>query len=161
MLELLSESPPAFIAVVFAFSLLVGSFLNVVIYRLPVMMEREWREQATELASTPPEQELPDGRFDLVAPRSRCPSCGTMITALQNIPVISYLLLKGKCAKCGVSISARYPLVEFATALMAAICAWHFGPGLEALAAILLTLFLIPIAHLIEQTPASAWRESR
>ncbi|MEL7187569.1 MAG: prepilin peptidase, partial [Pseudomonadota bacterium] len=91
MLELLSESPSAFIAVVFAFALLVGSFLNVVIYRLPVMMERDWREQAAELASTPPEQELPDGRFDLVAPRSRCPSCGTMITALQNIPVISYL----------------------------------------------------------------------
>lgn len=152
MLELLSESTPAFIAVVFAFALLFGSFLNVVIYRLPVMMEREWREQATELMNTPPESELPDGRFDLVVPRSRCPSCGNMITAAQNIPVLSYLFLKGKCSKCGTSISARYPLVEFMTALMAATCAWHFGPGWEALAAIFLTLFLIPIAMIDADT---------
>lgn len=152
MLELLSESAPAFIAVVFAFALLLGSFLNVVIYRLPIMMERDWREQATELMNTPSEQEIPDGRFDLVVPRSRCPSCGTMITAAQNIPVLSYLFLKGKCGKCGTSISARYPVVEFMTALMAATCAWHFGPGWEALAAIFLTLFLIPIAMIDADT---------
>lgn len=152
MLELLSESAPAFIAVVFAFTLLIGSFLNVVIHRLPIMMEREWREQATELMNTPPEHELPEGRFDLVVPRSRCPSCGAMITAVQNIPVFSYLFLKGKCGNCGTSISARYPAVEFMTALMAATCAWHFGPGWEALAAIFLTLFLIPIAMIDADT---------
>lgn len=152
MLELLSDSTPIFIAIVFAFALLIGSFLNVVIHRLPIMMERDWREQATELMNTPPEQELPEGRFDLVAPRSRCPKCSTMITAAQNIPVVSYLFLKGKCANCGTPISARYPLVEFVTALMAATCAWHFGPGWEALAAIFLTLFLIPIAMIDADT---------
>ena len=152
MLELLTESTPAFIAVVFAFALLFGSFLNVVIYRLPIMMEKEWREQAAELMSTPPESEIPEDRFDLVVPRSRCPSCGNLITAVQNIPVISFLLLRGKCAKCGASISARYPFVELMTALMAATCAWHFGPTWEALAAIFLTLFLIPIAMIDADT---------
>ena len=153
MLELLQLAAPVFIAVVFAFrTLLIGSFLNVVIHRLPIMMEREWREQAKELAATPSETELPEGRFDLVAPRSRCPECGSLITAMQNIPVISYLFLRGRCANCGTAISARYPLVELLTALMAAICAWHFGPGWEALAAIAFTLFLIPIAMIDADT---------
>ena len=136
----------SFIAVVFAFALVIGSFLNVVIHRLPIMMEREWREQCEELCSTPPEQELPTGRFDLIAPRSRCPHCGHMIKAWQNIPVISYLLLGGQCSKCKESISARYPFVEMLTAVLAAGCAWRFGVGWEALMAIVLTLGLIPIA---------------
>ena len=152
MFELLDQSAPAFTAVVFAFTLLIGSFLNVVIHRLPIMMERDWREQAKELSETPPENELPEGRFDLVAPRSRCPSCGNLITAMQNIPIISYLVLKGRCAKCGKSISARYPFVELMTAVMAAACAWHFGPGWEALMAIALTLGLIPIAMIDADT---------
>lgn len=152
MLELLSESAPAFIAVVFAFTLLIGSFLNVVIHRLPIMMEREWREQADELAKTPPEHELPEGRFDLVVPRSRCPSCGQLITALQNIPVISYLLLKGRCANCKTSISARYPLVELMTAILAATCAWRFGIGWEALMAIAMTITLVAIAMIDADT---------
>ncbi|MCH9695076.1 MAG: A24 family peptidase [Gammaproteobacteria bacterium] len=152
MIELLGESAVAFTAVVFAFTLLLGSFLNVVIHRLPIMMEREWREQADELVKTPPESELPEGRFDLVVPRSRCPSCGTMITAMQNIPVISYLLLKGQCAKCGASISARYPLVEFMTAILSTVCAWYFGPGWEAIMAIVLTLALVSIAMIDADT---------
>ncbi len=152
MLELISESAPVFIAIVFAFTLLIGSFLNVVIHRFPIMMEREWREQADELTKTPPEHELPEGRFDLVAPRSRCPSCGSLITALQNIPVISYLFLRGRCANCKTRISARYPLVELMTALLAAICAWHFGPGWEALLAIVLTLTLVPITMIDADT---------
>ncbi len=152
MLELMNESAAVFIAVVFAFTLLIGSFLNVVIHRMPIMMEREWREQAAELAETPTETELPEGRFDLVVPRSRCPSCGSLITAAQNIPVISYLLLRGKCGNCGTSISARYPLVELMTATMAAVCAWHFGPGWEALMAIVLTVTLIPIAMIDADT---------
>jgi leader peptidase (prepilin peptidase)/N-methyltransferase len=145
MLELLSESPPLFIAVIFLFALLLGSFLNVVVYRLPIMMEREWREQAKELLDTPPELPLPADRFDLVVPRSRCPSCGTLITALQNIPVLSYLVLKGRCAHCREPISVRYPLVEFATACLAAYCAWHFGAGWEALMAVVLTLVLVAV----------------
>ena len=152
MLELMSESAPVYIAVVFAFTLLIGSFLNVVIHRLPVMMEREWREQADELAKTPPEHELPDGRFDLVMPRSRCPSCGQLITAMQNIPVISYLFLKGRCANCKTSISVRYPLVELMTAVLAATCAWRFGVGWEALMAIIMTITLVAIAMIDADT---------
>lgn len=144
MLELLSASPAIFVAVVFAFALLIGSFLNVVIYRLPVMMEKDWREQCKELTSMPA-GDLPEGRFDLIVPRSRCPSCQHKITALQNIPVISYLVLGGRCAGCRTPISARYPIVEASTALLATTVAWHFGFGVEALMGVLLTLFLVPI----------------
>ena len=146
MLELFTESPMAFIGVVFAFALVIGSFLNVVIHRLPLMMERDWREQCEELCETPPEQELPTGRFDLIAPRSRCPTCGHMIAAWQNIPVISYLLLGGQCANCKESISARYPIVEMMTAVLAAMCAWRFGFGIEGVMAIILTMALLPIS---------------
>ena len=146
MLDLFSQSTPVFVAVVFAFALVIGSFLNVVIHRLPIMMEREWREQCDELSKTPPEYELPGDRFDLIVPRSRCPSCGQLIKAWQNIPVISYLLLSGKCANCKESISARYPLVEILTAVLAGLCAWRFGFGWEALMAIVLTLALVPIS---------------
>ncbi len=152
MLELFTESVPLFVGVVFAFCLVIGSFLNVVIHRLPIMMEREWREQAAELTSNPPEKELPEDRFDLVVPRSRCPSCGTMIKAWQNIPVVSYLLLGGKCSKCRESISARYPLVELMTAVLAALCAWRFGAGWEAVMAIVMTLTLVPIAMIDADT---------
>ncbi len=146
MPELFAENPILFVAIVFAFCLVIGSFLNVVIHRLPIMMEREWREQCEEIAKSPPEHELPEGRFDLVAPRSRCPSCGALIKAWQNIPVISYLLLGGRCANCKASISARYPVVELLTAVMAGFCAWHFGASIEAIMAIVLTLALIPVA---------------
>ena len=88
MLELFAQAPAIFIAVAFAFALLIGSFLNVVIYRLPIMMEREWRAQCAELAETTV-PDIPEGRFNLVVPRSRCPSCGAQITAWQNIPVLS------------------------------------------------------------------------
>ncbi len=146
MLELFTQSAPAFIAVVFAFALVIGSFLNVVIYRLPLMMEREWREQCEELAKTPPLQEMPEDRFDLIVPRSRCPSCGHAINAWQNIPVISYLILGGKCANCRESISARYPLVELLAALLAAACAWRFGVGWESAMAIIMTFSLVTIS---------------
>ena len=135
MLEMLSGSPAAFITIIFLFTLLLGSFLNVVIYRLPVMMERDWREQCEELSATPVGA-IPEGRFDLIIPRSRCQACGNQITALQNIPVLSYLVLGGKCAVCKVPISPRYPIVEAVTAALAAIVAWHFGFGWEALAGI-------------------------
>ena len=152
MVEAFAESALLFTGVVFAFCLVIGSFLNVVIYRLPMMMERDWRQQCAEIAETPPAKDLPEGRFDLVVPRSRCPSCGTPIKAWQNIPVISYLLLGGKCGKCGDSISARYPLVELATGILAAICAWRFGFGWEALMAVVLTLGLLPIAMIDAET---------
>ena len=145
MLALFQQSPLLFIGTAFVLSLLVGSFLNVVIYRLPLMMEREWRSQCEELTATPATP-LPAGRFDLIAPRSRCPSCGHQITAMQNVPVLSYLLLGGKCAACGEPISMRYPIIEACTAIATAICAWRFGVGVEALAAIVMTWFLIAIS---------------
>ena len=152
MAGVFTESTLLFVAVAFAFCLVIGSFLNVVIYRLPIMMEREWRAQCEEIAQNPPEHELPRGRFDLVAPRSRCPSCGTEIKAWQNIPVVSYLLLGGKCAKCKASISARYPVVEMMTGVLAALCAWRFGAGPEAIMAIVMTLALVPVAMIDADT---------
>ena len=137
-----TQAPAIFIAVAFAFTLMIGSFLNVVIYRLPLMMQREWREQCEELQQTAA-PDLPEGPFNLVVPRSRCPSCGALIKAWQNIPVLSYLLLGAKCANCQTPIAVRYPLVEMLTATLAAICAWHFGFGYEALMAIGLTCALV------------------
>jgi len=145
MQALFAQAPLLFIVAAFIFALLVGSFLNVVIHRLPIMMEREWREQCSELTDTPA-SDLPEGRFDLVAPRSRCPSCGQQITAMQNIPVLSYLLLGGKCAGCGTKIAMRYPIIELLTAFLTGVVAWRFGFGWEAAAAIGLTWALIAIS---------------
>jgi leader peptidase (prepilin peptidase)/N-methyltransferase len=145
MQQLLLESTPLLVVITFLFTLLVGSFLNVVIYRLPIMMEREWRQQCADLTSTPA-VDIPEGRFDLMAPRSRCPSCGAAISALQNIPVVSYLVLHGQCGACQAPISKRYPIIELLTAVMSAAAAWRFGWGWEALAAIGMTWSLIAIS---------------
>lgn len=145
MQELLSSSPTAFIVTCFVLALLIGSFLNVVIYRLPVMMQREWHEQAEDIVAGPA-ADLPQGRFDLTVPRSRCPSCNNQISALQNIPVISWLALGGKCANCKTPIATRYPLVELSTAVLTALVAERFGFGFEAAAAILMTWTLIAIS---------------
>ena len=145
MAELFLQAPAVFVAVAFAFALMIGSFLNVVIYRLPIMMQREWHEQCKELQEAPA-PDLPDGRFNLIVPRSRCPSCGKEIKAWQNIPILSYLLLGAKCANCQASISIRYPLIEMFTAATAAVCAWHFGFGWEALMAIGLSCVLVAIS---------------
>ncbi|MBT8099152.1 MAG: A24 family peptidase [Gammaproteobacteria bacterium] len=144
MIQLFADSPVLFIASAAAFALLIGSFLNVVIYRLPLMMEREWREQCVEIEKMP-KSDIPAGRFNLVTPRSRCPSCGKPILSWQNIPVLSYLALGGRCAACRKPISSRYPLVEAATAILVSLVAWRFGFGWEALMGIVLTLMLIPI----------------
>jgi len=144
----LSTSAATWIGVVFIFGLLIGSFLNVVIHRLPIMLEREWRAQAEEILGQSPSAgttPAPPGRYNLFVPRSACPKCGAMITAAQNIPVISYLLLKGKCAKCGTKISPRYPIVELVTAILSALVAWKFGFGWYTGAALLLTWLLIAL----------------
>ena len=145
MQYLFLELPLVFVAAVFLFALLIGSFLNVVIYRLPIMMEREWRAQCAELAAAPA-GDLPEGRFDLMQPGSRCPSCGAAVKAIQNVPVLSYLVLRGKCANCAAPISKRYPIVELATALFSAVVAWRFGFGWETAAALGLTWALIAIS---------------
>jgi len=145
MQVLLSESPLLFIGIAFVLALLIGSFLNVVIYRLPVMMERDWRAQCDEISATPA-SDLPEGRFDLTVPRSRCPACNHQITALQNIPLFSYLFLGGKCGHCKAPISSRYPAVELLTAVLSGIVAWRFGFGWEAAAGIALTWTLIVVS---------------
>jgi leader peptidase (prepilin peptidase)/N-methyltransferase len=145
MQELFLDSPLSFVATVFILSLIIGSFLNVIIHRLPIMMEREWRDQCEELAAREG-RDLPEGRYDIVFPRSGCPHCGARITALQNIPILSYLVLGGRCANCGSTISMRYPIIEALTAVLTAIVAYRFGFGWESAAAILLTWALIAIS---------------
>jgi leader peptidase (prepilin peptidase)/N-methyltransferase len=114
--------------------LCIGSFLNVVIHRLPRMMERGWREECAELAGTPVAP-APEGRYNLLVPRSACPGCGHRISSLENVPVVSWLALRGKCSACSKPIAARYPIVELLGGLIAAYAAWRYGPTLAALGA--------------------------
>jgi len=127
--------------------LLVGSFLNVVIYRLPIMMEREWQQQCQELTAdgTSQEKEEEAEPFNLMVPRSRCSACGTPITAVQNIPLVSWLALKGKCGNCSAPISARYPIIELLTGLLSGAVIWQFGPTIYGSAALLLVWALIAL----------------
>ncbi len=136
-------SPPVFVTIGVVFGLAIGSFLNVVIHRLPKMMEREWQAQCAELrGETPPAQP----RYDLMTPRSGCPSCGHQITAFENIPLASYLWLRGKCAACRAPIGVRYPIVEALTGIATAYCAWRFGFGYAAFGAMLFTWCMIALA---------------
>ena len=141
MLELLSN-PIAFTTLAGLLGLFVGSFLNVVIHRLPRMMEHDWHAQAAELRG----EEPPAGeRFNLATPRSRCPHCGHQITLLENIPLVSYLVLRGRCGHCGAGISKRYPIVEAVSALLSAYAAWHFGFGAAALGALLFVWAMVAL----------------
>ena len=135
------QYPVLYLGTLFVFGSLVGSFLNVVIYRLPIMMQREWRSDCLEFLQQPADKE--ESAFNLSVPRSRCGECGHRITALENIPVISYLVLGGKCSACKTRISPQYPLVELFTALVSVVVGWHFGVSLQALAALLLSWCLI------------------
>jgi leader peptidase (prepilin peptidase)/N-methyltransferase len=150
VVQLLAGHPLLFGAVAAPFGLAIGSFLNVVVHRLPVMLERQWRRQCAELAgtTTPAETEP----YTLVRPRSRCPHCGHAITALENIPVLSYLWLRGKCSNCGHAISWRYPAVELLTGLLSFAVAWQIGFGLAALAALLFTWMLVALAFIDLET---------
>ncbi|MEL6869360.1 MAG: A24 family peptidase [Pseudomonadota bacterium] len=156
MALLFETSPWLFACVAATFGLLVGSFLNVVIYRVPVMMQREWdsqfadwqreqqdakNKQATE--TTPSADVAP---FNLATPASTCPKCDHKIRAIENIPLLSYLFLRGRCSGCSTKISLRYPFVEFLTGAASLAVALRFGPGLEAIAGIVLTWFLIALS---------------
>lgn len=163
LIEALQTNAVFFYGVVAFLGLFVGSFLNVVIYRLPVMMHNEWREAMQEFASeqassadatadhaehhassTNDEQTATASEtFNLSVPRSRCPNCDNLITWWQNIPVISYLLLGGKCHGCKTPISMRYPIIELVTMCLSLVVAWHFGPSLQAVLGILVTWFLV------------------
>ena len=130
LIEAFRALPWFFVGTVLVVGTMVGSFLNVVIHRLPKMMEADWRQQCVEFlhpdktADTPAS---PAVRYNLVVPRSSCPACGHMITAIENVPIVSYLFLRGKCSACKAPISIRYPVVEALTGLASAYAAWHFG----------------------------------
>ena len=122
--------------------LAIGSFLNVVIHRLPKMMERDWRAQCAELRGEKPAEEPV---LTLLRPRSRCPACGHQIGALENVPVVSWLVLGGKCSACKTQIGARYPIVEVLTGAAFGYAAWHFGFGAPALAAMVFLAAMIAL----------------
>jgi leader peptidase (prepilin peptidase)/N-methyltransferase len=144
MLEILMETTPLLLAGVFFFGLLVGSFLNVVILRVPPLLEHDWKCQCQELLELESdESQRPPG---IVFSRSHCPECGHGIRSWENIPLVSYIFLRGKCSACSTHISIRYPLVELITAILFVITIWHFGANLQGLTALLLTAFLIGLA---------------
>ena len=139
----LEQNPAFFIGTLFVLGLMVGSFLNVVIYRLPLMMERDWQAQYQEYLGESPAEEAP---LNLAQPPSRCPHCNHKIRFYENIPVLSYLWLRGKCSSCQAAISIRYPLIELLTGVLSAVIAWHFGFGPQAGAALLITWALIALS---------------
>ncbi len=141
LLELLAGSPVLFVILTVLFGLMVGSFLNVVIYRLPLMMQREWRAQCAELLGQPTPDDTP--RLSLWGPRSQCPHCHHLIGAAENIPLLSYIRQRGRCAHCGAAIGVQYPLVEAASGLLAGVVAWKLGFGWPAAAALLFTWTLL------------------
>jgi leader peptidase (prepilin peptidase) / N-methyltransferase len=153
--EIFEAWPLALLVVAALLGLVVGSFLNVVAYRIPIMMERAWRAQCEELKTqpfTPPAHVADSKRFDLWWPPSTCPGCGHAIAAEHNVPVISFLRLKGRCASCGAKISPRYPIVEAFAAVLGLTVAYVFGPTWQTVAALgfawaLLALTLIDLDH--------------
>jgi leader peptidase (prepilin peptidase)/N-methyltransferase len=153
-MSLLATSPGFLIGACLVLGLVVGSFLNVVIHRVPIMMQRQWREQCEELerpdhaATVPATPAVVKERFNLIVPRSSCPACRAPITAVQNIPILSYLFLRGRCAQCRVRISVRYPIVEALTGILSAAVAWKLGFGWPMAAGLVLTWFLVALAFI-------------
>ena len=133
------------IAALFVLGLLIGSFLNVVVYRTPIILDRQWRRQCDEHAGR---ETSAAPRFDIVVPRSACPACKAPIKAIHNVPVLSWLALRGRCASCKAGISARYPLVELLTGILSAAVAWKFGYTPQMGAALVLTWFLIALTFI-------------
>ena len=141
--SLFQENTAFFLTFTFILGLTVGSFLNVVIYRLPKILEQGWKTECRELLELEAESNV---QISLSTPSSACPMCGHKIRAWENIPVFSYLFLRGKCSACGTDISSRYPVIEFITGLLSVAIAWHFGVTLQALGALLLTWTLISLS---------------
>lgn len=150
IIELLKNNLPLFVSLTLIFGLFVGSFLNVVIYRLPIMFKREWRKDCCNYLEENYAANIklkinkePSQPFNLSKPDSTCPGCGHKIRAWENIPLISYLFLRAKCASCKTAISFRYPFIELLSAVMAATCAWQFGFTIAGISAIFLSWALI------------------
>lgn len=143
LFNLLEHSTPFLLSTVFVLGLIVGSFLNVVIHRLPKMMQKEWRSDCCEFLEIENTNQSDKKNYNLVVPRSACPECGHQITALENIPLLSYLFLRGKCSNCSTHISLRYPTIELISGLVSALAAWHFGFSIETLMIMLLSWSLI------------------
>jgi leader peptidase (prepilin peptidase)/N-methyltransferase len=158
LINILQQNTIFFLIFTGIFSLIIGSFLNAAIYRIPKMMQREWHEECTELlrdkALEPQkiEHQKKKEKFNLMTPRSTCPHCGHMITAFENIPVLSYLFLKGKCSSCKTAISLQYPLIEIFTALVSIFIAWKFGFTWQTLAALILLWTLITLSLIDAKT---------
>jgi len=149
IVEVFNAAPWLFIVAAVVFGLVVGSFLNVVIHRLPLMLERQWKTDCAELTGAPaPAAE----KLNLAVPRSACPSCGHRITALENIPVVSYLALGGKCRACKARISPRYPFVEALSGLLAGYAVWRFGVTWTAAAALVYVWVMIALAFIDQET---------
>ncbi|MDU8358533.1 A24 family peptidase [Pseudomonas syringae group sp. J309-1] len=142
--DFLASSALAFVLSALILGLLVGSFLNVLIYRLPIMMERDWQAQSREMLKLPAEPE--SETFNLILPHSRCPHCAHQIRPWENLPVLSYLFLGGKCSSCKAPISKRYPLVELTCGLLSGYIAWHFGFGWPAAAMLVLSWGLLAMS---------------
>lgn len=144
-LQLIQTTPWLFVTTCVLLGLTVGSFLNVVIHRLPKMLERQWRTECAELDG---QENPPVARYDLIVPRSGCPACGHQISAFENIPVVSYLALGGKCSACKARISPRYPVVEALSGALSGYIAWRFGFGAAALGALIFAWALIALAFI-------------
>lgn len=145
LIETFQNAPTLFIIFSTIIGIVIGSFLNVVIYRLPRMMERAWQQQCAELRGED-HHNLPD--FNLITPRSTCPQCGHSITLLENIPILSYLFLRGRCSQCHARISLRYPVVEILTGALSGLAAWHFGFSSAAMAALIFIWVMIALTFI-------------
>mgnify|MGYP001231132364 CR=1 FL=1 len=143
-MEVLFSQPLVLLPAVVILGLTVGSFLNVVIYRLPIMLERQWKRDCCEFLDVQPESDTTNQTpFNLAVPHSTCPNCGHAIKPWENIPIISYVFLRGKCSSCKISISVRYPLVETTTGVLSGLVAWQLGFGIELLLGLIFTWSLI------------------
>ena len=145
LLQSFQAYPALFVTAVTVLSLAIGSFLNVVIHRLPKMLERQWRDELAELNG---QETATAPRYNLMLPRSQCPGCGHQISALENVPVVSYLALRGKCAACKTRISPRYPLVEALTGALSGFIAWRYGFSWHTLAALFFVWSMIALAFI-------------
>ncbi len=146
VISFLQTQPVFFTFAMTLVGMCIGSFLNVVIYRLPKMIHQDWHEQCCELLDIKDENVTQQQNVNLIYPSSSCPTCGHKITALENIPVISYLFLKGRCSSCNTKISLQYPIIEILTGVVTAYIAWHFGFSLQTLFAVFFTWALISLS---------------